>query len=138
MLITNLKSDDNRLSVAIVKVYLMRWRIEEFYAFKKQQFGLEDLRVRSFNSICNLDLLLTIAMGYLGFMSAKGDDQKIVMELIHESKRIYDTPKFFYYALADGMFAVFARAKPGFSHLLRKNPKDLQFSLWKPPRICAA
>ena len=138
MLITNLKSNDTRLAVAIVKVYLMRWRIEEFYAFKKQQFGLEDLRVRSLNSIRNLDLLLTIAMGYIGFMSAKGDNQKIVMELIHESKRIYDTPKFFYYALADGMFTVFARATPGFSHLLRKKPKDLQFSLWKPPRICAA
>ena len=138
MLITNLKSDDTRLAVAIVKVYLMRWRIEEFYAFKKQQFGLEDLRVRSLNSIRNLDLLLTIAMGFLGFMSANGDNQKIVMELIHESKRIYDTPKFFYYALADGMFTVFARAKPGFSHLLRKKPKDLQFSLWKPPRLSAA
>jgi len=138
MLITNLKSNDTRLAVAIVKVYLMRWRIEEFYAFKKQQFGLEDLRVRSLNSIRNLDLLLTIAMGYLGFMSAKGDNQKIVLELIHISKRIYDTPKFFYYALADGVFTVFARAKPGFSYLLRKKPKDPQFSLWKPPRICAA
>ena len=138
MLITNLKSDDNRLAVAIVKVYLMRWRIEEFYAFKKQQFGLEDLRVRSLNSIRNLDLMLTIAMGYLGFMSAKGDNQRIVVELIYESKRIYDTPKFFYYALADGMFTIFARAKPGFSYLLRKKTKDMQLSLWELPRLCAA
>jgi hypothetical protein len=138
MLITSLSSNDTRLAVAIVKVYLMRWRIEEFYAFKKQQFGLEDLRVRSLNSIRNLDLLLTIAMGYLGFMSAKGENRKIVMELIHISKRIYGIPKFFYYAIADGMNIVFARAKPGFSYLLRKKPKDLQLSLWKPPRICAA
>jgi hypothetical protein len=116
----------------------MRWRIEEFYAFKKQQFGLEDLRVRSLNSIRNLDLLLTLAMGYLGYMSAKGDNQKIVMELIHVSKRIYGMPKFFFYAIADGIFTVFARAKPGFSHLLLKRPKDLQLSLWKPPRICVA
>ena len=29
LLITNLKSDDKRLVVAVVKVYLMRWRIEE-------------------------------------------------------------------------------------------------------------
>lgn len=35
LLITNLKSDDKRLGVAVVKVYLMRWRIEEFYCFKK-------------------------------------------------------------------------------------------------------
>lgn len=47
LLITNLKSEDPRLGVTIVKVYLMRWRIEEFYRFKKDQFELEDLRVRS-------------------------------------------------------------------------------------------
>lgn len=29
------------------KVYLMRWRIEEYFKFKKQQFELEDLRVMS-------------------------------------------------------------------------------------------
>ena len=64
LLITNLKSDDKRLCVAVVKLYLMRWRIEEFYRFKKQQFGFEDLRVRSLNSIRKLDLLLTVAIGY--------------------------------------------------------------------------
>lgn len=45
MLITKLKSDDKRLSVAVVKVYLMRWKIAEYYRFKKQQFNLEDMRV---------------------------------------------------------------------------------------------
>lgn len=64
LLITNLKSDDKRLCVAVVKVYLMSWRIEEFYRFKKQQFGFENLRVRSLNSIRKLDLLLTVAIGY--------------------------------------------------------------------------
>ncbi len=29
LLITNLKIDDKRLGVAVVKVYLMRWRIDE-------------------------------------------------------------------------------------------------------------
>ena len=138
MLITNMKSDDKRLAVTVTKVYLMRWRIEEFYAFKKQQFDLEDLRVRSLNSIRNLDLLLTIAIGYIGYMSAKGDERRVVMELIHISKRIYEPPKFFFYALADAFFAVFARAKPGFSYLLRKKPKDPQLSLWFPPRLSAA
>jgi len=135
MLVTNLKSDDDRLAVTVAKVYLMRWRIEEFYAFKKQQFGLEDLRVRSLNSIRNLDLLLSIAIGYIGYMSAKGEERKVIMELIHISRRIFEPPKFFFFALADAMFTVFARAKPGFSHLLRKKPKDPQLSLWSAPRL---
>jgi hypothetical protein len=133
MLITNLRSDDKRLALTITKVYLMRWRIEEYYAFKKQQFKLEDLRVRSINSIRNLDLFLSIAIGYIGFMSTNGDNCRAVMELIEISKRIFKAPKFFFFAIADGMFTVFARAKPGFSHLLRQKPKDPQLSLWEHP-----
>jgi len=132
MLITNLKSDDNRLSVAVTKVYLMRWRIEEFYAFKKQQFGLEGLRVRSLNSIRNLDFLLTLAIGYLGYMSAPGDESRVVLELIHISKRIKGIPKFFFYALADGLFTVFARAKPGIVNILKKKRRCGQLCLFSP------
>jgi len=133
MLITNLKNNDSRLAIAVTKVYLMRWRIEEFYAFKKQQFGLEGLRVRSLNSIRNLDFLLTLAIGYLGYMSATGDERRIVFELIHISKRIKGIPKFFFYALADGLFTVFARAKPGIVSILKKKRRCGQLSLFPEP-----
>jgi len=89
LLVTNLKSDDNRISVMVTKVYLLRWRIEEFYAFKKQQFDFEDFRVRSLNAIRNLDMLLTIAIGYIGIMSEHYDERRNVMEVIKISKRIY-------------------------------------------------
>jgi hypothetical protein len=74
MLLTNLAGDDKRLCVAITKVYLMRWRIEEYYRFKKQVFGFEKFLVRSLKSIRNLDLLLTIAIGYIGILS-EGETQ---------------------------------------------------------------
>lgn len=130
MLITNVKSDDNRLPVAITKVYLMRWRIEEFYGFKKQQFNFEDFRVRSLVSIRNLDLFLTIAIGYIGMMSEKFEERATTLEVIAVSKRIYGTPKFLFYAIADGLFAVFAKCKQGVVDLLRKRPKTGQLSLW--------
>lgn len=130
LLITNLRSEDKRLSVAVVKVYLMRWRIEEFYRFKKQQFGFENLRVRSLNSIRNLDLLLTIAVGYIGFISEKSDERVIVMQLIEQSKRIYKANKFVFYAIADGLFVVFSKCKQGISDMLKKKPKSAQLSLF--------
>jgi hypothetical protein len=130
MLITNMKSDDARLGVTITKVYLMRWRIEEFYGFKKQQFKFEDFRVRSLNSIRNLDTLLTIAIGFIGMMSEKLEEREMSMELIEVSKRIYGTPKFMFYAIADGIFAVFARSRHGIWMMLRKKPKDPQLSLF--------
>jgi len=129
MLITNLKSKDKRIAVSITKVYLMRWRIEEFYGFKKQQFDFEDFRVRSLNSIRNLDLLLTIAIGYIGMMSEKSDSRAIVADVITISKRIYCTPKFLFYAVADGLFTVFARCRRGIADMLRLRPKDPQLSL---------
>ena len=130
MLITNMKSDDDRLAVTVTKVYLMRWRIEEFYGFKKQKFDFEGFRVRSLNSIRNLDLLLTIAIGYIGLLSERADDKRTVLELIYLSKRIYGVPKFKFYAIADGIFVVFARCKQGISYMLRKKPKLAQLSLF--------
>ena len=115
----------------MTKVYLLRWRIEEFYRFKKQQFNFEDFRVRSLNSIRSLDLLLTIAIGYIGMMSERIGERRTVMDLIHISKRIFDMPRFKFYAIADGLFAVFARCKQGVPHMLRKKSKDPQLSLFK-------
>lgn len=129
MLITNLKSDDDRLSVTITKVYLLRWRIEEFYGFKKQQFDFEGFRVRSLSSIRNLDMLVTIAIGYIALMSEKADERRIVMELIEISKRIYETPKFVFYAIADGLFNVMAKSTGSISDMLRKKPPSLQLAL---------
>ena len=130
LLVTNLKSDDDRIAVTVTKVYLLRWRIEEFHGFKKQQFGFEDFRVRSLRAIRNLDLLLTIAIGYIGLMSERADDKRIVMELIHLSKRIYGVPRFRFYAIADGMFVVFAKSKQGISHMLIKKRRCGQLTMF--------
>jgi len=131
MLITNLKSEDTRLPVAVTKVYLMRWRIEEFYRFKKQQFNFEDLRVRSLKSIRTLDLLLTIAIGYIGMFSEKLEERLSVLQIIELSKRIYNTPKFVFYAIADGLFRLFAKCKQGIADMLKKKPKSMQLCLFK-------
>ena len=130
LLITNLRSEDKRLGVTVVKVYLMRWRIEEFYRFKKQQFGFEEMRVRSLNSIRNLDILLTIAIGYICIMSEKSDERIMVMELIEYSKRIYGANKFVFYAIADGIFVVMSKCKQGIADMLKKKPKSMQLSLF--------
>jgi hypothetical protein len=130
MLLTSLKSDDGRLPVVITKVYLLRWRIEEFYGFKKQQLAFEGFRVRSLQSIRNLDLLVTIAVGWIGLISEKCDERAMVMELIHISRRIYGTPKFVFYAIADGLYFLAARIGIGIAHMLCKKPKSKQVAFW--------
>jgi hypothetical protein len=113
MLLTSLESDDKRLCVTITKVYLMRWRIEEYYRFKKQGFGFEKFLVRSLKSIRNLDLFLTIAIGHIGALSEKVDDSIEVIEIVAASKRLYGLALFSLYAISDGLFSIFSKSYTG-------------------------
>ncbi|GHV54133.1 hypothetical protein FACS1894216_13520 [Synergistales bacterium] len=109
MLPANLASDDKRLCVTVVKVYLMRWRIEEYYKFKKQGFGFERFLVRSLKSIRNLDLPLSVTIGYIGALSEKTDESLEVLQIIEVSKRLYGLSKFTFYAIAAGLVEIFGK-----------------------------
>ena len=133
LLLTNLQSDDTRLCVTISKVYLMRWRIEEYYKFKKQGFGFEKFLVRSLKSIRNLDLMLSVAIGYIGLLSEKIDESSIVAEVIEASKRLYGLSKFTFYAISDGLAEIFSKLYNGISEFLKRPPRSNQicFPRWR-------
>lgn len=138
MLITNLRSDDKQICTAVCKVYLMRWRIEEYFKFKKQGFDYENLRVQSLKSIRNLDLLLTIAIGYLAEISGKSENIKMRAEVIEASKRLFGVPNFIYYAVLDGMFEILKNVKSGFESFFSLPKYDgqlLLFPLSEFPRL---
>jgi hypothetical protein len=130
MLLTNLNSDDPRLCVTIIKVYLMRWRIEEYYRFKKQGFGFEKFLVRSLDSIRNLDLILSMVIGYIGILSEKVDDSVEVMRIIHASKRLYGLAKFTFYAISDGLAAIFSKSYIGLQAFFRTPDYSPQLTLF--------
>jgi hypothetical protein len=129
-LLTNLASDDQRLGVTLFKVYLMRWRIEEYYKFKKQGFGYEKFLVRSLQSIRNLDLLLSVAIGYIGVLSEKMDGNLEVLEIVEASKRLYGLAKFVFYAIADGLAEIFGKQYTGISHFFTRPAKSNQLLLF--------
>jgi hypothetical protein len=129
LLLTNVPSNDNRLGVVITKVYLMRWRIEEYYKFKKQGFGLEKLLVRSLKSIRNLDLLLSIAIGYIGILSEKIDESPAVLEVIEAAQRLYGLSKFTFYAISDGLAVIFGRLYTGISSFFSRPRRSYQLRL---------
>jgi len=132
VLYTNLDETEHDIAVRIVKAYLMRWRIEEYHAFKKQGLNFEDFRVRSLNAIQNVDLLLTIAVGYLGTLCAKASDDILVLEIIAISKRIENTAsflkkaKFLYYAVLAGISCILAGLRCGISRYFAPLPPSLQ------------
>ena len=130
LLLTNIKiTEKKKLCLIAAKVYLMRWRIEEYFKFKKQQFELEDLRVMSLQSIRNLNLFATLAAGYIGIMDPEKEGTIFMMELRECSKRIYDIPKFIFYALGYAIRRVLAGTRSGIKGFILKKEQSQQLTL---------
>ena len=114
----------------------MRWRIEEYFRFKKQQYAWEDFRVRSLNAIRTLHRILTLLAGLIGTLSEKREESLFVMELIAVSKRIYPPKrdkaarKFMHYAIGDAFFTLLRRTNSGIAHFLSPPKPSLQLSLF--------
>ena len=132
LLLSNLKMQEKKkLCHIIAKVYLLRWRIEEYFRFKKQQFELEDLRVMSLQSIRNLNLLATLAVGYIALTTAVHEDSIFLEEIKECSKRIYEMPKFIFYAVGYALERILSMSRTGISAFLSPKVKSQQMTLFK-------
>jgi len=133
---TNIDEPVEDIALKIVKAYLMRWRIEEMYRFKKDKLNFEGFRIRKLQAIKTLDTLVTILIGFIALLSDKVEQSEFSVSLIAASKRtkklykyIKET-KFFFYAVSDGISAVLARLRCGISGWFKPpEPYDGQLSL---------
>ena len=131
MLLTNVFNDDNAICTSLVKCYLMRWKIEEFYRFKKQTFNFEDIRVLSLKSMNNLNLLLNILIGFLSMKSTGNANKPTIVVLINQVKRIFEA-KNVLYAICGGIVSAFALVGTGLAGYFSPPPSlpFLQLCLW--------
>jgi len=135
MLLTNLEQGDPRLNTAVVKVYLMRWRIEEHFRFKKQEYGLENFRVRSLKSIRAMHRFACLLTGFVALLSDDRNDSVLFSKLFHISQRIYPPKKnkrngyFAHYAIADAISFVLSKTLVGIRKLLSNPSRSAQLSL---------
>lgn len=58
MLLTNKEIKSKKDVYKIVRGYMSRWRIEENFRFKKQQYGFENMRVRTLKPMNVLNTIL--------------------------------------------------------------------------------
>ena len=75
--------------------------------------------MRSLTSIRNLDLLLNIAIGYMGTLSEKIHVSIEVNEIIEASKRLYGVAKFTFYAISDGLAEIFSKGYTGMNSFFK-------------------
>ena len=102
----------------------------KIFSAKENGFVSEDEETLNALEFLSLDLMLTIAVRYIGFISEKADERIAVMQLVEQSKRIYGVNKFALYAIAYGLFVVFSKCKQGISDMLKKKQKSMQLSLF--------
>lgn len=126
MIITNINPTDKALASTIIKVYLKRWKIEEYFRFKKQQFDFEDIRVRSLTGIKAMNLLLSITIGFIAILSEKRNKSILVLGILKMSKRIYSIAKFNYYALSDGIYLMLQKTETGIKNFIKPRVKTKQ------------
>jgi hypothetical protein len=73
--------------------------------------------------------LLTIAIGYIGILSEKINENMEILEIIEASKRLYGLSKFTFYAISDGLFEIFSKLYTGVSSFFAKPPPSNQLCL---------
>lgn len=88
ILLTNREIHSKKDLIKVVRLYFSRWRIEEYFRAKKQEYDLENIRVRSLKSINNVNKILTIFMGYIGMLSDKIDKKLLTIKIIERSQSL--------------------------------------------------
>jgi hypothetical protein len=119
LLLTNCRSHDQRFCIAIVKMYLLRWRIEDQFRFKKQQYNFEDFRIRSLNAIRTLHQLVTLLTGYLAVLTQ--EPTTVISFVLRQAARPIPKSKkrkpkkIFHYELAAGFATLLRKTSPNLS-----------------------
>ena len=132
MLATNRILEKKEDVIRVVRDYMSRWRVEEYFRFKKQHFGFEDFRVRSLTSINQLNQLLTYAIGLLGLLADKSETSQLFHRLIHNARALRKDIQFHYYQLAEGVVLTLAHAKTGVRDWIpirKSGPRQLKMKL---------
>ena len=113
MLATNLNINSKEDLIKVSRSYLDRWRIEEYFKFKKQEYNFENFRVRNLKSINNLNKMLTYSIGLIAILSDKKGKRKFVQIIINSSNQLKEEVYLWFYRFSRGIFNILKMAKAG-------------------------
>jgi hypothetical protein len=115
-----------------VEAYLTRWRVEDTIRFIKQSYDFEDIRVLTYTRLKNMATLVLAASYFAAVWLGTTTKLNILaMHAMNAAKRIFGIPDFRYYALADGIKAIFKRIGKGPLHPRGHEPiPSAQIPLW--------
>ena len=98
-LITSRKVSGKDKVLQVLRDYILRWKIEENFKFKKQQYGLEKIKVRRYKRIQTLNNLLSMVMVINNIINLKALGKTLRKEINQIRKNIH----MWLYRLTDGI-----------------------------------
>lgn len=112
-LLTNLEYAEKEDVIKIVRLYLSRWRIEEHFRGKKQEYDFENMRVRTLESMNNLNMMLTIHLGHIAILADKIDKNLLAIKILYASKSLKEKAIVWLSQIARGIKSILAYAHSG-------------------------
>ena len=88
ILLTNRTIHSREDVIKVVRLYFYRWRVEEYFRSKKQEYELENMRVRTLKAMNNLNLMLMIHMGEMAMLIEDMDKKLLSIKIIERSKSL--------------------------------------------------
>lgn len=126
MILTNKKLSGKADCIKVVMNYLSRWKIEEYFKFKKQVFGFEKIRLSKLKALKNLNLFLTMVIGFIGKVS-----HTILANLIMKiAQPIKEKVAFIYYRIANGLKRICPKFKTNIREYLFPPKPPKQYDLF--------
>lgn len=109
-LITNIL-DIEIIAKSIYETYLDRWKIEEYFKFKKQQYDLEKSMVRNLNGLRMLQLLVMIITGFMSILADNKSEMIIYKSITNEAKPVKkdDKVKLHIYRIGNGISKILTK-----------------------------
>jgi len=99
VLLTSRTISGKAQALQVVRDYALRWKIEENFKYKKQQFEIEKIKVRRYKRIQALNTLLTYVMFFSNVINLKA-----IGKTIRKIKnQIRDKILFWLYRISDGI-----------------------------------
>lgn len=119
MLITNRTINSKEDVIDVVRTYMSRWRIEEYFRFKKQEYGFENMRVRSLKAMNNINKMLSYTIAFAGILTERMDKKLLSIKVILRARALRDKVQFYYYQMSKGIQDMLKFAKCGIQEYLQ-------------------
>lgn len=124
ILLTNREIHSKEDVIKVVRLYFYRWRVEEYFRAKKQEYEFENMRVRTLKSMNNLNLLLTIHLGHISKLAEVMDKKLLTIKIILRSKSLRNNILVWISQIARGIEKILSFAHNGIKEYQKIEQRD--------------